>query len=233
MIATVRVFSDLTCPWAYLTAWRLCRLAPAYAGRVRFVWASLPLEVVNREPTRKDVIEAELPIVREAEPDLPLCAWAAPAWTWPVTVLPAFEAVKCAEAQGDAAAAEYSWRVRHAFFAESRCIALRHVLLELAAEAGLDVDRFADDLDHGRYRASVMAESRAGWVELKVAGSPTLVLPDGSQHPAPALPRVELAGARILSVQPAECPGGDCLRVLRDLLERACAAASTGARASS
>ena len=227
MIATVRVFSDLTCPWAYLTAWRLRQLAPEFVGRVRLVWASLPLEVVNQEATPKDVIEAELPILRDAAPALPLRSWDAPAWQWPVTVLPAFEAVKCAEAQGDDTALEYSWRVRHAFLAESRCIALRHVLLDLAAEAGLDVARFTDDFDHGRFRDRVMAESRTGWEELKVAGSPTLVLPNGSHYPGPGVPRLEMQGARVLSVQPPECPAGDCLGLLRSILERAANATLT------
>lgn len=230
MPVTVRVFSDLTCPWAYLTAWRLRRVAPEWAGRVRLVWASLPLELVNREATPKDVIEAELPILRDVAPDIPLHPWKPPAWQWPVTVLPAFEAVKCAEAQGDDQAMEYNWLVRHAFFAESRCIALRHVLLDLATEAGLDVARFASDFDRGRFRGRVMAESQAGWEELHVAGSPTLVLPDGSQVPGVGVPRLKMEGARIVAVQPAECPGGDCLAVLRDILKQAAAAAPVATR---
>ncbi len=119
MPATVRAFSDLTCPWAYLTAWRLRRLAPD----------------------------------------------------------------------------------------------------------------FADDFDRGRFRGRVMAESQAGSEEPHVAGSPTLVLPDGSLHPGPGVPRLKMDEARVVAVQPAECPGGVCLGVLRGILQRAATAAVVTTRA--
>ena len=53
-----------------------------------------------------------------------------------MTLLPAFEALKCAKAQGDKAALALNWAIRRAFFAESRCVSLRHVLIDIARESG-------------------------------------------------------------------------------------------------
>ena len=50
---------------------------------------------------------------------------------------------------------------------------MRHELAAIAAEAGLDVDRFLKDWDGGSMREQVLAESRKGWEEIKVPGSPT------------------------------------------------------------
>lgn len=137
-------------------------------------------------------------------------------------MMPAFSAVRCAALQGDEAASRYQLRAREAFFAESRCISLRHVLVELAEECGLDVPRFEDDIDAGREHAAVVAETVEGWRTLAVRGSPTLVLPDGTQHFAPAMPHLVWArGHRIRDVQPADCPTGDCLDVLRGILDSA------------
>ena len=92
---------------------------------------------------------------------------------------PAFEAVKCAELQGLRIADDLAWSIRVALFEESRCISMRHVLLDLASDVGLDLGRFESDFDAGRCKQSVIVEARRGWEELRVAGSPTWVLPNG------------------------------------------------------
>ena len=187
-------------------------------------WASLPIEVVNRRGTPKDILDQETALLQSIEPRLEIRAWARRDWEWPVTILPAFEAVKCAEAQGDAQASEYQWRVRQALFRDSACISLRHVLLDLAEEVGLDI---AHDFDSGRFRKQVMTEGHEGWHELKVRGSPTLVLPDGSIEAYPGLPEVTWSEdhARIEHVEP---PHDDPMDVLKGLLERARSASSSG-----
>lgn len=190
---------------------------------VRVEWASLPIEVVNRRGTPKDILDQEIGLIQGIEPRLEIRAWAKREWEWPVTILPAFEAVKCAEAQGDELAWEYQWRVRQAFFRDSACISLRHVLLDLAEEVGLDISQ---DFDSGRLRQKVMVEGQEGWHELKVRGSPTLVLPDGSISAYPGLPEVTWSAdhARIEHVEP---PERDPVDVLRGLLERARLASSS------
>jgi hypothetical protein len=198
--------------------YRLRQLRPE---GVRLEWASLPIEVVNRRGTPKDILDQEVELIQSIEPRLEIRRWAKRDWEWPVTILPAFEAVKCAEAQGDDQVWEYQWRVRQAFFRDSACISLRHVLLDLAH--GFDI---TDDFDSGRFRQKVMQEGDAGWHQLKVRGSPTLVLPDGSLHAYPGLPEVTWSAdhARIEHVEP---PQDDPMQVFKRLLERARSASSS------
>ncbi len=75
----------------------------------------------------------------------------------------AFEVVKCAERQSLALADDLDWAIRVAFFAQSRCISLRHVLLELAQQVDLDRERFADDFDRGVTKYQVLQEAQEGW----------------------------------------------------------------------
>jgi hypothetical protein len=182
----------------------------------------LPIEVVNRRGTPKDILDQEVELIQSIEPGLEIRRWAKRDWEWPVTILPAFEAVKCAEAHGDEQVWEYQWRVRQAFFRDSACISLRHVLLDLAN--GFDI---TDDFDSGRFRQKVMQEGEEGWHQLKVRGSPTLVLPDGSLSSYPGLPEVTWSAdhAHIEHVEP---PQDDPMQVLTGLLEWARSASSSG-----
>jgi predicted DsbA family dithiol-disulfide isomerase len=200
--------------------YRLRQLRPE---GVRVEWASLPIEVVNRRGTPKDILDQEVELIQSIEPRLQITRWTKRDWEWPVTILPAFEAVKCAEAQGDDQVWEYQWRVRQAFFRDSACISLRHVLLDLAKDQGIDISQ---DFDSGRLRQKVMQEGEQGWHLLKVRGSPSLVLPDGSIDAFPGLPEVTWSAdhARIEHVAP---PDHDPLDVLRRLLERATSASSS------
>lgn len=66
------------------------------------------------------------------EPGILYQPWHRPLSERPVTMWSAFEAVKCAERQSLELADELDWAIRTAFFAESRCISMRDVLLDLA-----------------------------------------------------------------------------------------------------
>ena len=225
--ARVALYADLSCPYAYITAYRLRQLRDEYRGRVVIEHRSLALEYVNREPTPKPVLDNELPVlVALAEPGLPYQPWHRPPSEWPVTMWPAFEAVKSAERQGAELADDLAWAIRVAFFAESRCVSMRHVLLELAEQVRLDVARFREDFDAGVTRPLVIAEARRGWEELRVDGSPTFVLPSGRQVSNPGLPEVNLDGDRhwrVSGVKPAPCVGAACLDVYRALFDEALA----------
>ena len=223
----VTLYADLACPYAYITAYRLRALRGDYRGRLVIEHKSLALEYVNRQPTPKRTLDSECPVLMLAEPDLPWEPWHAPLSEWPVTILPAFEAVKCAERQDFALADDLDWAIRSAFFAESRCISMRHVLLELAEQVGLAMDRFERDFDGGQTKAQVIEEARMGWERLKVAGSPTLVLPSGRQVSAATelgLPEVEVDEqryGRVTGFHPAPCAGEECLDLYRRILDEA------------
>jgi hypothetical protein len=130
-------------------------------------------------------------ILKMAEPKLVVKEWAHNELIPPTTFLPAFEALACAQAQGHDAAAEVGWELRHAVYAESRNISLRHEIFAIAESASkktkLDVAQFKKDWDAGKYKGTVIAESSKGWHEIKVDGSATIVLPNGSQFPNPGI----------------------------------------------
>ncbi len=150
--------------------YRLRSLWPEYGARVRVSWKTLALEIKNRDGTPKHIVDEEIGVLQRLDPELPIRPWSAPEWQYPQTILPAFEAIASAEEQGDGPAWEYSWRVRVAFFAESRCISLRHVLIDLARESGLGVERFVAAWDSGLHRPRILADSHRGWEEITVQG---------------------------------------------------------------
>ena len=223
-LPTVEIYADIYCPWTYLVVYRLRRTWPDYAGRVRLAWRALSLEYINAAGANKPTIEAEINLIAGVEPALPVGRWRRPDWQWPMTFWPALEALACAQAQSEAAAFAMSWALRHAFFAEGRSLSLRHELLAIAhavaADTDLDAARFADDWDSGRYKGSVIADSRRGWHDLRVAGSPTFVLPDGRQVTSPGTGEADVDEARGIVHSYTPFPG-DPLAPLRELLEAA------------
>jgi len=223
----IALYADLACPYAYIAAYRLRKLRDEYRGRLVIEHKSLPLEYVNRQPTPKPVLDSECPLLMLAEPELAWEPWHAPLSEWPVTLWPAFEAVKCAERQDLTLADDLDWAIRTAFFAASRCVSMRHILLELAERVGLAMDRFMRDFDSGQAKALVMADAREGGERLKVPGSPTVVLPSG-RHIGDAaglgLPEVlvdEQGYGRVTGLRPAPCAGEACLALYRRLLDEA------------
>lgn len=222
----VAMYADLACPFAYVAHFRWRRLRAELGDRIALEHKCLALEYINREPTPKSVIEAEVSVLAAAEPGLPYEPWRAPDSQWPVTLWPAFEAVKCAERQSLALADDLAWTIRRAFFAENACIAMRHILLELAARVELDVARFADDFDSGVAKRRVIQEARDGWERLRVPGSPTFVFPSGRQVTAPGLPTIEVdpATAAVIRLDPAPCAGDACLDLYRWLFSEAAGA---------
>src|SRR5579884_528738 len=157
---TIAMYADLACPYAYVSAYRLRKLREEYRGSVFIEHKSLPLEYINREPTPKALLESELPYLVREEPGIPYQPWQRPESEWPVTMWSAFEAVKCAERQSLALADALDWALRVAFFAESRCISMRHVLFEVAEQVGLDMSRFAFDFDRGETKYQVLQEAQ-------------------------------------------------------------------------
>ena len=140
--------------------------------------------------------------------------------TWPTTTLPAFEVAWYASRQDDALFLDYDLRIRRAFFAESRDIGRPEVLLEIAQEAGLDIDRLRRDLECGETRPAILEEARLGQDRYRVRGTPTLMLDDGTKLRYPiAYP--QMRGAQVVGVTPLPCHGDECIAATRDFFERA------------
>lgn len=186
---SIVVYSDIGCPWAHLAIWRLhdARRRLGLTDSVRFDHRVFPLELFNSQPTPRDELEAELDACVEIEPRAGWQAWSAPDWTYPVTMLPPMEAVQAAKEQSLEAAEELDIGLRRAFWAESRCISLRHVILEVARDCeSLDLAQLADAIDSGRARRRIFEDWEIAKTDA-VQGSPHVFLADGWNAENPGL----------------------------------------------
>ncbi len=198
------------------------QVLPEFAGRVELRLCCLSLELVNRRGTTRGILDAEITLVARLEPRAEFAGFSERPEDWASTMLPAFEALKCAERQGAEAALRFGWEVRYAFFARRENVALRHVLQEIARRSGLDLRAFQRDWDSGALRPAVLQESQRGWRQLKVPGSPTFVLPSGRLVPNPGMPEIEMdRQQRITRIGPVPCTGDGCLDLYRSMLSEA------------
>ena len=186
---TMVVYSDLGCPWAHVAVWRLhdARRRLGLEERVAFDHRIFPLELFNSQPTPRDELEAEWDACSALAPRAGWQPWSAPAWAWPATLLPPMEAVQAAKDQGLAASEQLDRGLRRAFWGESRCISLRHVILEVAAECdGIDLEALAEAFDAGRARHLVFEQYEVARSDA-VDGSPHLFLADGTNVQNPGI----------------------------------------------
>jgi predicted DsbA family dithiol-disulfide isomerase len=186
---TIAVWSDIGCPWSHAIVWRLhdARRRLGLEGRLAFEHHAFPLELFNSEPTPRPHREAEWPVAATLAPRAGWQSWSAPDHAWPVTMLPPMEAVQAAREQSALAAEELDRGLRRAFWGESRCISLRHVILEVAQETEtVDVTGLAEAIDDGRARRALMDD----WAIARgdeVRGSAHLFAADGTNAQNPGL----------------------------------------------
>jgi predicted DsbA family dithiol-disulfide isomerase len=217
---TIAVWSDLGCPWSHAVIWRLhdARRRLGLEGRVTFDHHAFPLELFNSEPTPRPQRDAEGLVAAALAPRAGWQAWSAPDHAWPVTMLPPMEAVLAAKLQSHAASEQLDRGLRRAFWGESRCISLRHVILEIANECeSVDVGALTDALDDGRARRALFDD----WAIARgdeVRGSAHVFAPDGTNAQNPGIVigwKDDGAGGGTAFV------GSDDPRAVDDLLGRA------------
>lgn len=186
---TIQVWSDIGCPWSHAVVWRLwdARRRLGLEEQVRFDHHAFPLELFNSEPTPKRRTDAEWPVAQVLAPRAGWQPWSGPDHEWPVTMLPSLEAVQAAKAQSPAASEELDRALRRAFWAESRCVSLRHVILEVAGECErVDVAALAEALDDGRARRAILHDWAVASGD-EVRGSAHLFAPDGTNAQNPGI----------------------------------------------
>jgi hypothetical protein len=196
---------------------RLHKIMPEYQGRVKLREKAFPLEIFGGGPPDRKELELEIWLAALQEPEAVFKPFKS---DWPTTTLPAFEGAWCAFQQGETIGLNFDLRIRRAFFYEGRNIGRSEVVLELAREAGLDMDHFSRMLNSGKARAAVLEEGRSGKEIYKVRGTPTVMLSDGKKlrHPM-AYPNIE--NGKILSVGKLPCCGEGCYQATRALFEQA------------
>ena len=192
---------------------------PEFAGRVRYRVRAFPLEVAGDEgPAPRDILRQEWWLAALQEPEAKFVSFQGD--DWPTTTLPAFDAVWCAAQQDESLALTYDLRIRRAFFAESRNIGRREVLLALAEEVGLRMPDFTRAFDSDKPRAAVLAELRLGQEQYRVRGTPTLMRADGTKLRAPIAYPV-MRERTVVGVGRLPCCGQGCLDATRALVEQA------------
>lgn len=179
---TVTVWSDIGCPWATLALHTLRAAATERGVEVQIDHRAFPLELFNNAPTPKYILDAEIVAIGALRPEVGLRQWSAPESTYPVTMLPALEAVQAAKDPaigGLAGSDELDAALRKAFYTESRCISIPSVILEVAGECSrIDIDALSAALASGTGRRAVYEQ----WETAKgprVQGSPHLFTGDG------------------------------------------------------
>lgn len=190
---------------------------PEYEGRVRLVERAFPLEVYGGGPPDRRELELEIWLAALQEHEAVFKPFSD---EWPTTTLPAFEAAWCAFQQSETIGREFDLRIRRAFFAEGRNIGQREVMLDLAREAGLDMDHFTPYFNNGEARAAILEEGRLGKELYNVRGTPTIMLSDGTKlrHP---IAYAKIQDGKILSVGRLPCCGEGCYESTRELFETA------------
>ncbi len=179
----VTVWSDIGCPWATLALHTLHHAAAERGVELLVDHRAFPLELFNRRPTPKHVIDAEIVAIASVRPELRWHLWTAPDATYPVTILPAMEAVQAAKSEevgGLRASDELDTALRHAFYAQGRCISMHAEILDIAAGCPrVDADRLHHLLAAGTGRKEVFEQ----WDTAKgtaVQGSPHLFTAGGA-----------------------------------------------------
>ena len=203
---------------------RLKAIVPEFQEQLIIRWRAFPLEVIDSTPPPRHIIDQEWPHVAQEEPLAAFRPWHT--WGYPYSTYLAFEAYNCACAQDPDLAFAFDYRIRHALYYESRWTQLRNTLLEIAAEAGLDIDRFTTDFDSGRYKAQVMRDCREALRMRDEDGrpmtSPTLILPNGEvYHNHFATRHTFNAQGKMVILVPPERTGEAALEGYREMLRRA------------
>lgn len=179
------VWSDIGCPWATLTMHTIHEAAGRRGQDVLVDHRAFPLELLNKMPTPKFILDPEMFAIAACVPALGWRRWSEPDSTYPVTMLPALEAVQAAKSPavgGLRASDELDTALRKAFYAEARCISIHSVILEVAAECPqVDADALAAALAEGAGRAEVYRQMRVAEGD-GVQGSPHLLAPGYAAH---------------------------------------------------
>lgn len=175
----VTMWSDVGCPWASLALHTLQAAAARAGVQLMIDHRAFPLELFNRRGTPKPIIDAEVVAIAGLRPELGWRPWTAPDSTYPVTTLPAMAAVQAAKVDqvgGLVGSDELDAALRHAFYADGRCISILSEIIEIAATCpSVDADALNEALALGAGIREVHEQWRTAQRPC-IAGSPHLFI---------------------------------------------------------
>lgn len=131
----VTVWSDIGCPWASLALHVLRSRAVDTGVPLLIDHRAFPLELFNRRPTPKPVLDMEIVAIAGLVPEVGWRLWQEPEAAYAVTTLPAMAAVQAAKdpaVGGLRASDELDAALREAFYRENRCISVHAEILAAA-----------------------------------------------------------------------------------------------------
>jgi predicted DsbA family dithiol-disulfide isomerase len=185
----ITVFADIWCSFAHIAIHRLhtTRERLGLNGQVHFDLRAFPLELLNDAPSPRAGTDSEVGRMGQQEPGAGWQLWQAKEYLYPSTTLPALEAVIAAKEQSLHASEQLDLGLRKAFWAESRCISNRKVIMDVAESTGaVDTVALAAALDDGRARKALSTDAAISATD-RVNCSPHLFLPDGTDHANPGI----------------------------------------------
>jgi predicted DsbA family dithiol-disulfide isomerase len=185
---TVVMFGDVMCGWATLALHRLYQARSAVGPDSAFTvdLQLFLLEDVNHMALNTKIIELEKPVIGALAEELEFKGWQGHPSEYPVTSLPANEAVQAAKAQSATAAEQLDMALRLAFWRDSQCISMRHVILDVAQDCdAVDVDQLKEAIDDGRARGPMLHTYFRHADD--VQGSPHFFFADGSDEHNPGI----------------------------------------------
>lgn len=186
---TVVIFSDTWCAFGHVAVHRLhtARRRLGLDHEVTFDHRSFPMELLNGNPGSRPGSDSEVPSVGTLEPDAGWQLWQDKDWLYPSSTLPALEAVQAAKQQSAQASEALDRALRRAFWAESRCITNRTVILDVAERTpGVDHEAIHHALESGSARHAVAEQTRDSATD-QVVCSPHVFLCDGTNYPNPGM----------------------------------------------
>ena len=172
------VFSDFLCPWCYVGAIRLGDIAREEGDAVDWQWRSYLLRPEPQPRPREEFVQYTQGWARPGsmEPRARFTTWAAdnppPSHSFPAAL-----AAKVAARLGPDAAVAYRAALFPAYFTDNRTISDRNVLVDLAAEAGLERDTFEQAWrDHEDELLKEVWVDHATAVQSGIQGVPAVVV---------------------------------------------------------
>lgn len=176
MSIQLKIASDFVCPYCYVLETMLDQLKPEMEIEVEY----LPFELTEPPMPQVDTYNDPERRARYAEEMEPLCQQIGLKMCLPPKVVPrpytrlAFQGLYAAREQGLENA--YCHRIFRAYFEEERDIGNMQELVSLAAEAGLNSEKFQAELENGRWEAEEKEAVRHAKQELRVQVVPTVFL---------------------------------------------------------
>ena len=194
-MGTITIWSDLTCPWAYVAGLRL-RAArdQARAERVTFDFRAFPAELTDGKVHDEATVRNQVAVLAQLEQRAFSSYEGA---TWPASSLLGWEAQKWGYSLGQETGTDFDLALRRAFFLHSHDLSSRRELVGIATQEGLDATSLAAALDSGVHRSEVMADWAAA-VQAGVVGSPQLDLPDAESQFNPGITHEVVRGIPII-----------------------------------